>query len=77
MRNWKRPSFSNLMLGVIIILLMLAFHFQDQLAQWLVRLSMSALFCVVIYLREHTSTDRWLTIGIIVGGTLLSLLLIK
>lgn len=77
MRTWKWPAPGNLAVGFILILLMLAFHYQDQLEQWLVRVSMAALFCTVIYLREQASTDRWLAIAIITAGTLLSIVLMK
>ncbi len=66
-----------MVVGVVVILLLLAFHFQDQLEQWLVRLSMCALFCTVIYLREHANTDRWIAIAIITAGTLLSIVLMR
>jgi multidrug efflux pump subunit AcrB len=68
---------SNIVVGIVIVLLVLAFHFQDWLEPWLVRLSLGALFCTVIYLREHPDTDRGLTIAIIAAGTLLSLVLMR
>jgi hypothetical protein len=43
-------------------------------ASWAIRLTMCALFCSLIYLRDHSSTERWLAIGIIAVGTMLSIL---
>lgn len=77
MRNWNWPSRANLIVGLIILLVVIAFSYYEHLAPWLVRLSLCALFCSVIYLREQSRTDRWLTIGIIATGTLLSVLLMK
>ena len=77
MRTWKWPARGNLAVGLILILLLLAFQYQDRLEQWLVRLSMCALFCTVIYLREHAGADRWIAIAIITAGTLLSIVLMR
>jgi len=36
---------------------------------------MSMLFCGLIYMRDDSPSGRWITIGIIAVGTLLSILL--
>ncbi|MDZ7290909.1 MAG: hypothetical protein ONB44_14765 [candidate division KSB1 bacterium] len=44
-------------------------------ATWAVRLTMCMLFCSLIYTRDSSPSGRWLAIGIIAAGTLLSILL--
>ncbi len=77
MRNWKWPSLSGPAVGLVVILLLIALIFNSHLEQWLMRLSMAALFCTVIYLRDNANADRWIAIAIIAAGTLLSLVLFK
>lgn len=77
MKNWNLPSRAHLILGFVVLLLVLAFSYYEQLAPWLVRVSLCALFCSIIYLREESRVDRWLTIGLIAAGTMLSILLMK
>ena len=43
-------------------------------AQWTIRLAMCTVFCSIIYLRDQAESGRWIAIGIIMIGTLLSLL---
>lgn len=77
MKNWKWRFLTNPAVGIVVILLLIAVLFNSHLEQWLIRLSMCALFCTVIYVRDNANTDRWITIAIIAGGTLLSLVLMK
>ena len=74
MKLFRKPLLSNpLIIIVIIIGIAMWIHMSD-LAQWAVRLSLCALFCTLIYFRDDASNDRWVAIGIIAAGTLLSLL---
>jgi hypothetical protein len=44
-------------------------------AAWAMRLTLCMLFCSMIYTRDTSPSGRWLAIGIIAVGTLLTILL--
>lgn len=44
-------------------------------ATWAMRLTLCMLFCSMIYTRDNSPSGRWVAIGIIAVGTLLSILL--
>ncbi len=44
-------------------------------ATWAMRLTLCMLFCSMIYARDNSPSGRWVAIGIIAVGTLLSILL--
>jgi hypothetical protein len=44
-------------------------------ATWAIRLTLCMLFCSMIYARDNSPSGRWVAIGIIAVGTLLSILL--
>lgn len=44
-------------------------------ATWAMRLTLCMLFCSMIYTRDNSPSGRWLAIGIIAVGTLLSIVL--
>ncbi len=71
----ENSPFSNRLLPLVAVLLLGLLIWVSDYAQWAVRLTMGALFCSIIYLREESSSERWIAIGIIALGTLLSLLL--
>ena len=72
MRNLRLQSWASSWPGILVIVLFVLVIFASNFAVWIERLSMCALFCALLYLRDQSSQDRWLAIAIMIGGTLLS-----
>jgi len=71
-----RKSFLNRRVtGLIAIFLFGFLIYATDGAAWTKRLTMGMLFCGLIYMRDNSPSGRWVTIGIIAVGTLLSILL--
>ncbi|KAA0224168.1 hypothetical protein EDS67_24690 [candidate division KSB1 bacterium] len=67
--------FLTRLLAVTTIALLVFLIWVSDYAPWATRLTMCTLFCSIIYVRDHAVPERWVAIGIIVIGTLLSLVL--
>jgi len=57
------------------VLLFGALLYATHYAPWAMRLTLASLFCSLIYVRDASPSGRWIAIGIIAIGTLLSMLL--
>jgi hypothetical protein len=71
---WKKLLPSRLT-GLVVIFLFVILIYMTDAATWAVRLTMGSLFCSLIYARDNSASGRWLAIGIIALGTLLSIFL--
>ena len=72
---WGKRIFNRRLTGLIAVFLFGFFIYTSNGAVWMKRLTMGMLFCGLIYMRDDSPAGRWLTIGIIAAGTLLSILL--
>jgi hypothetical protein len=72
---WGRRILNHRLTGLIAIFLFGFLIYATDGATWMKRLTMCMLFCGLIYTRDDSPSGRWLTIGIIAVGTLLSILL--
>jgi hypothetical protein len=74
--NRPAPTFLNtfaMKIGVVLILFLVVYMTDG--AVWAIRLTLCMVFCSMIYARDNSPSGRWLAIGIIAVGTLLSILL--
>ncbi len=70
------PSSLNSSLVKIAAIFLFGFLiYATNYATWAIRLTLCTLFCSMIYARDNSPYGRWLAIGIIAVGTLLSILL--
>ena len=70
------PSFfQSSLVKVGIIFLFGYLIYVTNYAAWAMRLTLCMLFCSMIYARDNSPSGRWVAIGIIAVGTLLSILL--
>lgn len=67
--------FLTRLLAVATVALLVFLIWINDYAPWATRLTMCTLFCAIIYVRDNAAPERWVAIGIIVIGTLLSLVL--
>ena len=86
-REWPQPPefgkpasvgkriLTHRLLGLTAVFLFGFLIYASDGAAWMKRLTMSMLFCGLIYMRDDSPSGRWITIGIIAVGTLLSILL--
>jgi hypothetical protein len=70
-----RRSLINRLPSLAAMLLLGFLVYYTNGATWAVRLTMCTLFCGMIYTRDNSPTGRWVAIGIIAVGTLLSIAL--
>lgn len=75
MKLSDNPVLLTRVLAAATALLLMILIWISDYAQWAMRLTMCTLFCSIIYLRDNAVPERWVAIGIIVIGTLLSLIL--
>lgn len=75
MKLSDNSGFLTRLLAVMTIALLVFLIWVSDYAPWAMRLTMCTLFCSIIYVRDNAVPERWLAIGIIVIGTLLSLVL--
>lgn len=61
--------------GLIAVFLFGYFILLAESAPWMKQLTLCMLFCGLIYRRDDSPSDSWITIGIILTGTLLVVLL--
>ena len=71
---WKK-LLAHRLTGLAVLFLFGLLIYMTGAATWAVRLTMASLFCGLIYTRDTSPAGRWITIGIIAVGTLLSILL--
>ncbi|MDZ7343005.1 MAG: hypothetical protein ONA90_00665 [candidate division KSB1 bacterium] len=71
---WKK-LLKHPLAGLMVLFLFGGLIYMTKAAPWAVRLTMASLFCGLIYTRDASPAGRWITIGIIAVGTLLSILL--
>lgn len=75
MKLSDHSAFLTRLLAVTTIALLVFLIWVSDYAPWAMRLTMCTLFCSIIYVRDNAVPERWVAIGIIVIGTLLSLVL--
>jgi hypothetical protein len=63
------------LIGVVFFFLFGFLIYTTNGAAWMKRLTLCMLFCGMIYVRDDSPQGRWIAIGIIAAGTLLSILL--
>jgi hypothetical protein len=70
-----RKILAQRLLGVLSVFLFGFLIYTTHSAAWMKRLTLCMLFCGLIYMRDDSPQGRWVAIGIIAAGTLLSILL--
>jgi len=74
MKSSEIPGLTNRLIGLAAIILFAILIYVSDYAVWAVRLTMCSLFCAIIYARDNSLYDRWIAIGIIALGTLVSII---
>ncbi len=75
-RRPPSPGFFNSNLAKISAIFLFGYLiYATNYATWAIRLTLCMLFCSMIYTRDDSASGRWVAIGIIAVGTLLSILL--
>jgi hypothetical protein len=70
---WKR-LITHRLTGLGAVFLFGLLIYVTDAATWAIRLTLGTLFCSLIYARDTSPSGRWLAIGIIAVGTMLSIL---
>jgi hypothetical protein len=78
LRNWlshrRAPRLEWLIFATLLVLSWSVYHFSHG-AQWSEQIGFATLFSVLIWMKDDSPTGRWVMIGIIAVGTVVSILL--
>jgi hypothetical protein len=71
----SRPPRLDLLIFAALLALSWSVYKWSDHARWAEHLGLAAVFCALIWLKDDSPAGRWLIIGIIAVGTLLSIVL--